>query len=322
MLLNKHKNYILVGLTALGLVLTVGMAAIGVNLDMFLKDSTITANRFSSYGLINAKTVANDSSNGLKSENITFEFEKPEAGKHRSIKDNGFVSLGYALTDANNKEPSIFNVHGVSSEKSGTVEFLFESLSPTDYESKVFYQAFTPFTRLANSAGFKDVKYISTIGDNGARHVVIETTSNGGRLTGKDADDLWRQMLIVLSPMSENTSYDLTLTLEQGITVHGTLSTKAEQDKMMEYDPNNNWDSVFSLMGYPGVQSIDLYTQGNDIHDNTAALNVTQPASVPDYVKTLTDFASNKANKFPRDFTTTATVEGEGTPIHVLYPQR
>lgn len=321
MLLNKHKKYVLVGLTLLGLTLTVAMIVIGTTVDIFGDKRTITANRFSSYGLVKAQTITNDTANGLKSEKIAFEFEPPEAGKARSIKDNGFVSLGYALQDANEEEPSLFDVYGVSVEKSGTLEFLFESVSPKDYESKVFYKAHTTFTRLANSAGFKDVKYLSTIADSGARHVVIETTATGDNIAGSEADDLWRQMLLVLSPMSENTSYDLTLTLDQGITVHGTLSTEAEQKKMME-DNQNNWEAVFSLMSYSGVLGIDLYTQGQNSKDNTVALTVEKPASVPDYVKNLTSFASNQANKFPRDFTTTITVEGENVPAHAFYPGR
>lgn len=319
MLLNKHKNAVYVGLTALGLAVTVGMATIGTTVTFFGDNSTITANRFSTYGLINAKTITNPSSNGLKSENITIEFEDTETSK-RSVNDNGFVSLGYALKDANEKEPSIFNVHGVSEWKSGNVEFLFESLSPTDYESKVFYQAHTPFTRLANFSGFSDVKYLSTVGDNGARHVVIETTSSDDMVAVNDADDLWRQMLIVLSPMSENTSYDLTLNLPDDVTVHGTLSTKEEQEVMME--SAGSWESVFALHNYAGVQTTDLYLQGKDSHDDTVAVTILQPESTPNYIKNLTSYASNRANKFPRNFTTTVTVENEATPAHVFYPER
>lgn len=320
MLLNKHKNAVLVIWTALGVALTVGMIFIGTQISFF-GNGVITNNRFSSYGLINAKAVSNPSSNGLKSENITVEFEESKNGV-RSIKDNGFVSLGYALSDANKEEPSIFNVHGISKWKTGNVEFLFESLSPKDYESKVFYQAFTPFTRLANNSGFKDVKYLSTVGEDGSRHVVIETNSAGDRLGSKEASDLWYQMLLVLSPMAENTSYDLTLTLDQGITVHGTLSTESEQKKMMEYDANNNWEAAFSLSQYAGVKGTDLYLQGNDVSDNTVALTINKPKSVPDYVKNLKDYSANKANKFPRDFTTTITVENESTPAHAFYPGR
>ena len=272
--------------------------------------------------MVEAKAVANPSANGLKSENVSFEFDKPAQGRVK-IKDNGFAALGYALRDANEEEQTIFNVHGVTKgDAKPKLEFLFESLSPTDYESKVFYQAHTPFTRLANFAGFQDVKYLSTIDEKGARHVVVETSAANDNVAGSDADDLWRQMLIVLSPMSENTSYDLTLNIKEGVTVHGTLSTEAEQKQMLEAAGNNAWDSVLSMQYYAGVKQLDLYMQGKNSSDNTVALTATKPASVPDYVKNLTTFASNKANKFPRDFTTTITVEGEGTPAHVFSPER
>lgn len=320
MLLTRHKNAVLVIWTAVGVALTVTMIFLGTHINFF-GDGVITPNRFSSYGLINAQAVSNPASNGLKSENVTVEFEEPKSDV-KSIKDNGFVSLGYALSDANKKEPSIFNVHGISKWKSGNVEFLFESLSPKDYESKVFYQAFTPFTRLANTSGFKDVKYLSTVGKDGSRHVSIETKTAGDTLGSKEASDLWNQMLLVLSPMSDNTSYDLTMTLDQGVTVHGTLSTESEQTKMMEYDADNNWESAFSLRGYSGVKSVDLYLQGNDIRDNTVALTVKKPASVSAYVDTLKDYAADKANKFPKDFITSITVENESTPAHVFSPGR
>lgn len=320
MLLNRHKNAVLVIWTVVGVALTIAMIIIGTQFSFF-GNGTITSNRFSSYGLINAKAVTNPASDGLKSENISVEFEEPKNGV-KSIKDNGFVSLGYVLSDANKEEPSIFNVHGISKWKTGNVEFLFESLSPKDYESKVFYQAFTPFTRLANSAGFENVKYLSKVGADGSRHVAIETTAAGDTLGSKEASDLWGQMLLVLSPMAENTSYDLTLTLEQGITVHGTLSSESEQAKMMEYDANNNWEGAFALANFAGVTSADLYLQGNDIRDNTVALTVKKPASVPNYVKSLKDYSANKENKFPKDFTTTITVENENTPVHVFSPGR
>lgn len=322
MLLKRHKNIVLVTLTAVGVALTVAMIAIGTTITFFGENSTITSNRFSTYGLINAKTLTNPSSNGLKSEDIAFEFEKTEKGKSRSIEDNGFVSLGYALKDANEEEASIFNVHGVSEDKSNGLEFLFESLSPTDYTSKVFYQAHTPFTRLANSAGFSDVKFLSTVGENGSRHVVMETVASNAKISGKDAGALWNQMLMVLSPMSENTSYDLTLTVNEELTVHGTLSTEAEQKKMMEYDAAGNWESAFSLKDYSGVVSTDFYLQGNNKSDNTVALTVTNTVPVADSVKNLTGFIANKENKFPRGFTTTVTVEDEATPAHVFYAER
>lgn len=321
MLLKRHKNVVLVAFAALGIALTVAMIAISATITIFGDDSTITSNRFSSYGLVNAKTLSNPSSNGLKSENIAFEFEKPAAGNSRSIKDNGFVSLGYALQDANEEEPSIFNVHGVS-EGDSNLEFLFESLSPTDYASKVFYLAHTPFTRLANSPGFSNVKFLSTVGENGSRHVVMETTASNAKIAGRDAGVLWNQMLMVLSPMSENTSYDLTLTVNEGLTVHGTLSTESEQKKMMEYDEYSNWESAFALTDFSGVVSADFYMQGNNKSDNTVALTVTNTVPVADSVKSLTDFAANKENKFPRGFTTTVTVEDEATPAHVFYAER
>lgn len=322
MLLNKHKNAVLVGITSLGVALTIGMTVIGGNLDFF-GDGTITSNRFSSYGMVNAKAVSNPATNGLKSENITIEFEKPGDGKRTSVKENGFASLGYALKDANEKEPSIFNVHAISESGSkSNLEFLFESLSPTDYESNVFYQAHTPFTRLANYPGLENVKYLSTIDNDGSRHVVVEASASNANITGSDADELWRQMLIVLSPIPENTSYDLTLNLSEGLTMHGTLSTEAEQKQMMDAVGNNVLEDVFSARRYPGVVSAALYMQGNAVKDNTLALTINKPKAVSDYVKNLTDFSSNKENKFPRDFTTTITVEGETTPVHVFSPER
>lgn len=320
MLLAKHKNIVLVIWTVVGVALTVAMIFLGTQISFF-GDGVITPNRFSSYGLINAKAVSNPASNGLKSENVTVEFEEPK-NDVKSIKDNGFISLGYALSDANQKEPSIFNVHGVSNWKSGSVEFLFESLSPKDYESKVFYQAFTPFTRLANTPGFKDVKYFSTVSKDGSRHVSIQTTTAGDKIGSREASDLWRQMLLVLSPMSDNTSYDLMMGTGQGISVHGSLSTEAEQTKMMEDDTNNNWEAAFSMSNYSGVKSADLYLQGNDIRDNVVSLTVKKPDSVPAYVSALKTYAADKANKFPKDYITSVTIENESNPTQVFSPGR
>lgn len=320
MLLTKHKNAVLVIWTAVGVALTVAMIFVGTQISFF-GDGVITPNRFSSYGLINAKAVSNASSNGLKSENITVEFEEPK-NEVKFIKDNGFVSLGYALSDANQKEPTIFNVHGVSNWKSGNVEFLFESLSPKDYESKVFYQAFTPFTRLANTSGFKNVKFLSTVGKEGSRHVSIETEAINDKLGSQEASDLWKQMLLVLAPMPDNISYDLTMTLDQGITVHGTLSSEAEQTKMMEYDADSNWEAAFSMRNYSGVKSADLYLQGNNIRDNTVALTVKKPDSMPAYVNALKVYAADRTNKFPKDFITTITAENESTPAQIFSPGR
>lgn len=316
MLLNKHKNYILVGLTALGVVVTVAMLVFTSTIELF-GGGKMGPNQFSSYGMVNAKTVANASSNGVKAETVTFEFDSEEA----SLDSNGFSTLGRSLENANEEEPSIFNVHGVGN-GDRDIEFLFESLSPTDYQSTVFQKAYVPFTRMVNARGLDNVTYLSTIDESGARRVTVEVSSNDDTVEGKEVESLWRTMLTILSPIAENTSYDLTLNSAAGVTVHGTLSTEAEQKQMMEIDASSNWDAVFGLLEYGGVSNIDLYVQGHDKGNNTVALTVAPPASVPDFVANMKAYASNLENMFPRDFTTTITVEGESVPAHTFYPGR
>lgn len=316
MLLNKHKNYILVGLTALGVFVTVGMLVLTSTIELF-GGGKIMPNQFSSYGIVNAKTVSNPSSNGVKAETVSFEFDKETA----SMDSNGLSTLGRSLTMANDEEPAIYNVHGVGN-GDRDIEFLFESLSPTDYESRVFQQAYVPFTRMANARGLDGVTYLSTIDSSGARHVVVETSSKDDTITGKEVEGLWHSMLTILSPLAENTSYDLTLNSASGVTVHGTLSSADEQAQLLSKDANQSWNAVLDLMNYGGVSNIDFYVQGQDAANNTVALTVTPPASVPDFVTNMKAYAANVENSFPRDFTTTITVEGESTPAHTFYPGR
>lgn len=319
MLLDKHKNYVMAGFAGLGIVITVVLAIIGVNLKFF-GEGPVTSNRFSSYNMLNAKTVTNPDSNGMNSETLMFEFEEPES-RSKSVKDNGFASIGFALQDMNKENPSIFNVHGVSDWQKGNIEFLFESLSPTDYESEVFAQSYGPFSRLANSVGFDEVKVLSTIDSYGSRHVTMKTTAKTGKLTAIDTANLWRQMLLTLSPVPENTSYDLTLTMDDGVTVHGHLSTAEEQEKMLDYD-SNNWMSIFELNRYAGVQTLDFYVQGQETSENTVALTITAPESLPEYLATFKEFSEDPENKFPSYLTTTITVEDASTPAQVFTPNR
>ena len=316
MLLNQHKNYIQIALTVAAVVVIVVMMIVTSTIELF-GGGRITPNQFSSYGMVNAQTVASSASDGVKAETIKFEFEDSMT----SLDANALSSLGNSLRKTIEEEPAIFNVHGVG-EGDRDIEFLFESISPTDYESSAFRQAASPFTRLLNSPGIDGVKFFSTVDESGARHVTIESKSNDDSITGKEAAGLWRTMLIVLSPLSENTSYSLSLETGSGIRVHGMLSSEAEQTVMTESIDSNNWDEVFALAGYGGVQQIDFYVQGGNSRDNTVALTVTPPASLPDYVKNMNGYVANEANTFPRNFTTTVTVEGESTPAHTIYPKQ
>lgn len=319
MLLNKHKNHLMVGMTSLGIVLTFGMAFLGTKIDL-IGENTVSANQFASYGIVDVKTAAHTAANGLQSESLNFEFAENNGQSSDVIDENGFAAMNSALKNSIEKEPAIFNVHGVGEPDGENMEFIFESVSPSDYESNVFRQAYTPFSRLANSGQFSDVKYLSTIEDSGARSIVAGTQSSREELDGKDAEDMWGTMLIVLAPIIDNTSYKLTMGLPNNITVHGTLSTDAEQKKMMESDSGDNWEGALALKERPGVKNVDLYMQGQDTSYNTVAVTIEKPASIDEYVEELIEYSQDEDNEFPHDYTVALTVEGEATPAHVFYP--
>lgn len=319
-MLNKHKNYVSVGITALGVLSIFVMMFLSTTVTFF--GGGIGPNQFDPYGLKNAQLTSAPAFNGMTAKQLTVEVEK----KDQSIKPNGFSALGNALQNMNSEEQTIFNVHAVSEDTaSEKLEFVFQSLSPSDYESDAFQRAYVPFSRLASSPGFNGVKYLSTINESGERHVTVETEVNSDTLVGSKAENLWRSMIIVLAPITENTSYDVTLKTAKGITIHSTLSTDAEQKKMIEVPVqpnNNNWDGVFAMMKFGNVASIDLYVHGLDPSKTTVAVTLPENENASAYAKNLTAYAANEENKFPRDYTTTVTVEGQSTPAFVLPPQR
>lgn len=317
-MLNKHKNYVSVGITALGVLSIFVMMFLSTTVTFF--GGGIGPNQFEPYGLKNAQLASAPAFNGMSVKQVTVEVEN----KDQSKAANGFGALGNALNRMNAEEQTIFNVRAVSEDASSAkLEFMFQSLSPSDYESDAFQRAYVPFSRLASSPGFSGVKYLSTINESGERHVTVETEVNSDTLVGSKAENFWRSMMIVLAPITENTSYDVTLKTAKGITIHSTLSTDAEQKKMIEVQPNNNnWDGVFAMTKFGNVASIDLYVHGLDPSKTTVAVTLPENENASAYAKNLTAYAANEENKFPRDYTTTVTVEGQSTPAFVLPPQR
>lgn len=324
MLLNKHKNYVYVGVSALGFLVTLAMVIIGGTWD-WTGSRTVSPHQLANYGFQNVVTTTNASSGQLKSENIKFEFMEPDSnGAKQKINPQGFSTLEYALKNANEREPSIFSVHGITDWKDGSLEFRFDSVSPTDYESEVFRKTYSPFQRLANSEDIRNIKFISTINPaTGSRHVAVEITVPSDKLSGRDAKSLWNKMLTVLSPLPANTSYDLTLISSRGLTVHGSLSSATEQENLGEDDLNKNWEGAMALATRAGVQQVDLYMHsGTNKADTTVAVTVAEQADLNGYISGLTSDAANEDKMFPREFTTTITVDGETAPTHIYQPTR
>lgn len=317
MLLSKHKNYMMVGLSCLGVVVTVGTAFLGSKIDL-VGDNTISQNQLAAYGIANVKTVANTAANGLQSESLSFDFTESNKSS-KMVGETGFTALNNALKNSIEDEPTIFNVRGAGEVEDVAVEFVFESVSPSDYESKVFFQAYTPFTRLSDSADFSSVKYLSTIEDSGARQVTTAAESWKDDIAGLDIEDMWGTLLIVQAPLAENTAYNLKLALAENVTVHGAFSTEKEREQMMEADSNKNWDGILALKE-PSVKNINVYMQGHSKSDNTVAVTIGKDVAVKEYVQNLTAYAEDEENDFPHDYTVMITVEGEAAPAHVFYP--
>lgn len=329
MITQKHKQVFFVSLVSLALAITFGMMFIFVNVNL-LENKSITADQFTTYRISKA-FVSTDKApeQGLLSKNLSLEFVEAGASESERVRNNGLREVGNTIKSMNNKEPAIYNIHAVSDWKSGSAEFIFESSSPADYESNLFQQSYSPFTRLTNQDDmFSDISFKSLVTATGERTVIIDAKSDTTNLTSGIAQIQWNQIIGTLAVVP-NTSYQVKLETAMGVNIYSNFSTQDEITALNNFS-GNVWTSAFLMVSNDesmtgmGVTGLDMYLSPNKSNRSTIAVTVKDPENKASYIEKFSKIKEKNPNiELPTNLVTTTLTAVDGkTPFHVFYPSK
>jgi len=294
-----------------------------------IPNNRFNADNYVQYGLQQVKITANDenTATGLPAKTITFKFGDSTISGRNALDSGGLEILGENIEKEIDKSPAIYNIEG-SGTKESNFNFTFHSVSPSDYKDRTYLNAYNAFTRLGDSTNIGALTYDSTVDEQTGRRIV-NISETGNNITGSDVlGNNWQNLLSVL-PTDSNTTYNVTFNTGENVTVHGTFSTKAEREALMNVD-SAVWKNAAGYVGISGYTSSSVYKiQRADVYlspvkgsnQTTLALTIPKGTDRGTFLSTFQSKASQDPDlDYNSAMTTTLTVDGDKTPFNIIYP--